>query len=241
MLQRIDKTYRSPAENLALEEALLDYCEQSDHPGFLRFWESPVHFVVLGYSKPLTREANEPFCQGRHIPILRRCTGGGTVLQGPGCFNYTLVLPIESHPELESITSTNCYIMQQQRLVVEKLLGEPVQVQGHTDLTIRNLKFSGNSQRRKRRALLFHGCFLTGMDLTLVEQALQLPEQQPEYRQHRTHRDFLTNLSINISELANALATRWNATSSSIPLEAQHLCSQLSEATYQQDHWNRRF
>ena len=43
-----------------------------------------------------------------------------------------------------------------------------IQVQGHTDLTVDGLKFSGNSQRRRRKFLLFHGTFLLKFDLTLV-------------------------------------------------------------------------
>src|SRR5688572_11268887 len=107
----------TPAEFLATEEALLDFCDDNPnhphHPGFLWFWESPEHFVVLGYGKHLAAEVNEAECQRRSIPILRRATGGGTVLQGPGCLNYTLVLPIEARAELSSISSTNIYIMQQ--------------------------------------------------------------------------------------------------------------------------------
>ena len=40
------------------------------------------------------------------------------------------------------------------------VMGAGVEVQGHTDLAINSLKFSGNSQRRKERFLLFHGVFL---------------------------------------------------------------------------------
>ena len=82
-----EATLTSPAENLACDEALLEECESAEHPGFLRFWESPVHFVVLGYGKALEKEVFREECARLEIPILRRCSGGGTVLQGPGCLN----------------------------------------------------------------------------------------------------------------------------------------------------------
>src|SRR5258708_2951393 len=99
-LQLFDAAFPSPAENLACDEALLDVSENSEDPGFLRFWESPSHFVVLGYGKHLQSEVFREACAEAGIPILRRCSGGGTVLQGPGSFNYTLILPINHAPEL---------------------------------------------------------------------------------------------------------------------------------------------
>src|SRR5687768_15811684 len=52
----------SPPELLARDEALLDYCESSDHPGFLSFWESTTYFVVLGYGKNAEREVLQEEC-----------------------------------------------------------------------------------------------------------------------------------------------------------------------------------
>jgi len=105
---RFEEAFATPEENLACDEALLDACENSDAPGFVRFWESPSYFVVLGYGKHLEQEVFKDVCTRENILILRRCSGGGTVLQGPGCFNYTLVLPITSSPELETISGANC-------------------------------------------------------------------------------------------------------------------------------------
>jgi lipoate-protein ligase A len=198
------------AENLACDEALLDQCETSEHPGFLRFWESSVHFVVLGYGKPLEKEVFREQCAALGIPILRRCSGGGTVLQGPGCFNYTLVLPIESDPELETISGANCFIMQRIKEAVIKTTRRSIEVRGFTDLVVNGRKFSGNAQRRKRRCLLFHGAFLLNLDLDLVTRTLRLPTQQPEYRAHRTHPEFLTNLPVDRAQLQAAIQREWN-------------------------------
>src|ERR1019366_4870445 len=98
-LHSLDLTLPTPAENLACDEALLDACEAGRHPPVLRFWESPEHFVVVGYSNPVATEVNVEACQAAGVPILRRCTGGGTVVQGPGCLNYALILPIEMEGE----------------------------------------------------------------------------------------------------------------------------------------------
>lgn len=200
----------SPAESLACDEALLDECDTDEHPGFLRFWESTTHFVVLGYGKALEKEVFREECASLNIPILRRCTGGGTVLQGPGCFNYTLVLPIGSALEFETISGANCFIMQRIRSAVTQTAGVPIEIRGFTDLVVNDRKFSGNAQRRKRRCLLFHGALLLNFDLELVSRTLRLPIQQPEYRAQRSHTEFLTNLALDRNVLKAAIQQEWN-------------------------------
>lgn len=233
----------SPAELLATEEALLDYCEAADHPGFLAFWEAEEIFVVLGYGKKIAAEVYEEECLRRNIPILRRTSGGGTVLQGPGCLNYTVVLPIASNLDLGSISGANRFIMEKTlTALVANVKGE-LRIQGHTDLTLDGLKFSGNAQRRKRRCLLFHGSFLLNFDLDLISRTLRAPEQQPEYRKHRPHSEFITNLKIERPAIEAALKRAWNVTADAEPsviAEVRLRTAALMEEKYSQAEWNRR-
>ena len=232
------------ARFLATEETLLDHCESNDHPGFLSFWESTTYFAVLGYGKQLSAEVFEEECARRDIPILRRSSGGGTVLQGPGCLNYTLVLPIEADRALESITGANRFIMRKTRSALAPLISGEVSVDGHTDLTLNGLKFSGNAQRRKRRCILFHGSFLIDFNLGLIAQTLRPPPQQPEYRRHRPHLEFITNLNLDRNRIITALKNAWNATA---PAESSGVSDVLArsaallESKYSRDEWNRRF
>lgn len=234
----------APAELLAFDEALLDFCESSDHPGFITFWESTTYFVVLGYGKKLTEEVYADVCHDLGIPILRRTSGGGTVLQGPGCFNYSLILPINSVPELETITGANRFIMERIRSAIAPLLSGTVAVQGHTDLTLDGLKFSGNAQRRKRRCLLFHGSFLLNFNLGLITSTLRLPPQQPDYRRNRPHDLFIANCQLAPAAIQSALCAQWNA-SPAIKFDMaanQYAAARtLAAAKYAQDDWNRRF
>src|SRR6476619_5683092 len=135
-MQYCDLTFPSPEENLACDQALLDWAETLGTPalpGILRVWEPTRYFVVLGYANRMTTEVNTAFCRQNTIPILRRCTGGGTVLQGPGILNYTLVLPADA-PPLHNVTAANRFIMEQHRRALASLLGAPVEIRGHTDL-----------------------------------------------------------------------------------------------------------
>jgi lipoate-protein ligase A len=238
--------YSSPAENLACDEALLDYCEaHPDHDGFLRFWESKKIFVVLGYSKSVKEEVDEQVCSETHTPILRRCSGGGTVLQGPGSFNYALIAPIHSHRLFQTITETNQFIMETHRFALEQIIGSKVTVEGHTDLTLNGMKFSGNSQRRKRSFLLFHGAFLTNFDITLIEKILRVPQQQPAYRKGRTHGEFVANVGLGSDHIQAAIENGWSEhfhlnRNTSNEGEVSQRIEQLVREKYANTEWNFR-
>ena len=166
-MQLFDITLPTPAENLAGDEALLNACETSGGAA-LRFWESPAPFVVVGYGNEIAREVNVAACAASGVSVLRRCSGGGTVLQGPGCWNYALVLDIAADAALATVAGANGFILHRTAAALACLLGEPVERCGDTDLVWRGRKFSGNAQRRRRTHLLFHGTLLLGFDLALA-------------------------------------------------------------------------
>ena len=198
----LNHTYPTPPENLAIDEHLLQQVDKGHYPeGLCRAWESPNYFVVLGLSKSVDIDVHLNECRDLHIPIYKRCSGGGTVLQGPGCFNYAFILPINASPELAAITSTTSYILSMVQRILLPVIG-PTQQQGISDLTINNVKFSGNAQRRLKNALLFHGTILYDFDISMVTQTLTNPPIQPDYRRHRSHQSFIQNIPIASQQLA---------------------------------------
>jgi lipoate---protein ligase len=233
-------TLPTPEENLACDEALLDVCEAGGSEELLRLWAPRQYFVVLGYANKAETEVNLPVCRSHAIPVLRRCTGGGTVVQGPGVLNYSLILRINDSGPCQSIPATNQFILERHRDVLAGLLCAPVEWRGQTDLAIGGLKFAGNAQRRRHRFLLFHGSFLLHLDLSLVEQVLPLPSRQPDYRVNRSHTDFLINLNIPVSAISAALSKAWNATAPLAPIPLDQITF-LAREKYCLDEWNLRF
>jgi lipoate-protein ligase A len=239
-MKHLDLTFHSPAENLACDEALLDWCEENGGEEVLRFWESSEIFVVVGYANKIATEVKVESCRAKQIPIFRRCSGGGTVLQGTGCLNYALILQIAENPPLASISSANQFIMEKNRAAIEILLKQSVEVRGHTDLATGGLKFSGNSQRRKKNFLLFHGTFLLNFNLALVSELLQMPSKQPDYRNCRSHKEFLTNLNWSANKVKIALKKIWKV---NLPLQNPPLekISESARKKYSTYEWNWKF
>jgi len=234
-----DQTFAAPADNLACDEALLAMCERGFGGGILRFWEPSTHFVVLGYGSVAGDEVDLDACRRLGVSIFRRSSGGGSVLQGPGCMNYSLVLHTEESGPFATITATTAHIMARNAAALQPLVSGVITVRGTSDLTIDDVKFSGNAQRRLNRALLFHGTILVDFDLSLIETVLRLPARQPAYRAHRPHRAFLRNVAIPRPAVREALRNAWTALQD-LPLVPLEEIRRLAHERYTLDSWTYR-
>ena len=236
-LKYLDLTLPTPEENLACDEALLDAAEGGEGGEVLRVWEPATPFVVLGYANMVQAEVNVEICRQLKVPILRRCSGGGTILQGPGCLNYALVLRITD--EHRSVAGSNRLVMERQQTAIEQVIGIPVQVEGITDLTLGNRKFSGNAQRRRHQFLLFHGTLLlAGYDQSLMAAVLSLPDTRPHYRGDRSHLDFVSPLpTASRASIKQSLRSIWAAESIAAPSGRDKVATLVSQK-YGSETWN---
>lgn len=236
-LRCVDLTLPTPEENLALDEALLDLCETGHAAGFLRFWESPRRFVVLGYGNRTNSEVRLDICRRDDVAVLRRSSGGGAVVQGAGCLNFGLVLPIVPETPSATIPGANAWIMARHAEALTSVFGQEVQVRGVSDLTIGDLKLSGNAQRRKKRFFLFHGTVLHDFDIPLIERLLPMPARQPDYRRNRPHEAFVRNTQGEQHRIKEALREAWGATEDfgEIPMPE---VSRLARERYGAEEWS---
>ena len=248
-MRRLDLTLPSPAENLALDEALLEWAE-AENPEweFLRLWESRQPLVVVGRSSRVQQEVNEAACRERDIPILRRSSGGAAIVAGPGCLMYAVVLSYKLRPDLKDIRRAHACVLGQLAESLRPMLTGPGTVVhvGTSDLALVEQpaaalrKFSGNSLRARRSHLLYHGTLLYDFDLRLIETCLQMPPRQPDYRGRRSHVEFVTNLPVARKTLANAVDRAWPCTQDLTDWPASRV-AELVAARFGHDHWNFEF
>jgi lipoate-protein ligase A len=238
-MKNLTLTFSDPAHNLACDEAILRLCEEGAADEILRIWEAQTYFVVVGYSNRVETEVNVGVCEESGIPILRRFTGGGAVVQGPGCLNYTVVLRKESAANLDVRESYERVLSVHQK-VFQTSTAAPVERQGISDITVAGRKFSGNAQHRSTDCVLVHGSFLISFDIALIEKLLRMPSRQPEYRQARSHISFLTNFAISARLLRESLIKAWGAEA---PFEgaAGAKIEQLVRDRYSRPEWNKKF
>jgi lipoate-protein ligase A len=177
------------AENLAFDEALARSAWATGRH-LLRFWWGGPPAVVMGFSERPEQVVDTAACARLGLDVLKRCTGGGTVLQTSGVLNYSLVMPASDRYNVRAGfrqgTDLVCAI-----LAAFNVDGVP---QGTSDVAVGDRKISGNAQARRWKALLVHGTLLVDFDFGLSEEVLRHPLREPDYRRGRRHRDFMVTL-----------------------------------------------
>jgi lipoate-protein ligase A len=232
----LDLTFAEPADNVALDEALLLEAEAGHGGAVLRVWEYPAPVVVLGSNGLVEADVERSTCAADGVPLLRRSSGGGTVLWGRGCLLYSLVLPYDLHPALSELSPSYRFILDRVLRAIEVPGAEQV---GISDLAVGGRKFSGNAQQRKRNHLLHHGTLLYDFDLDLLSRYLKQPPRQPDYRAQRSHRDFVGNLARPPLWLQQRLRQEWQA-EEALPTWPAERVAQLVTERYATAEWTFR-
>ncbi len=238
----VHQTLDTPAANLALDEVLLEGVASGAGPaaGVLRFWEFPRPFVVLGRGSRVADEVDLGDCQRLGVAVLRRISGGMSIVTGPGCLMYAVVAP--KPPEVGShIDRLHRYVLERMARAIGTLHPAVAHV-GTSDLALRQLdgtlqKFSGNSLRLTGDAFLYHGTLLYDFDLGLLPLCLETPPREPEYRAGRPHVAFVTNFPATSAQLADAIAAEWQARENGLQWSTTRL-DELCRDRYEQADWN---
>jgi len=217
-MQFRDISFPTPQENIAFDEVLWRMAEKHEAGEYLRFWESAQVFIVMGRIGREEMDVNTSRAQKDRIPVLRRSSGGGTVVQGPGCLNYSLVLSKEKHPEINDLRRSYEWISVR---VIEVLRQQGVEAyfRPTSDMATGagEKKFSGNAQRRGKQYILHHGTILYRFDLSLISSYLNMPKDIPDYRKDRPHTDFVTNIPIDPRIFKEQLARAFHASALQLP------------------------
>lgn len=235
----LEHTCPTPAEDLALDEALLEAAEESSEPReVLRIWEPKRTAVILGRSSAADVEANFAECQKLGVEVLRRTSGGAAVVLGPGCLMYSVVLSYVRRPQLRSIDEAHRFVLETVLQAVLAQVPDAVR-RGTSDLAVGDRKFSGNSLRCRRDNLLYHGTLLYDFPLERIGSVLGTPPRQPQYRAGRAHGEFVGNLGCSRQSLIQGLRSAF-AADLILPAIPWDRVQALADEKYRQVDWNEQ-
>lgn len=236
----LDVELPTAAENLAVDEALLAEAHAGRIVGVVvRTWMAPRPTVVLGSSSHVAQEVDLDACRAAGVEVLRRPSGGLTVVIGPGCLMWSVVAAWPGQAAIEAVHEAML------RPLVAALVsaGRPVVRLGSSDLAIEAAggfrKVSGNALRVRRDAVLYHGTLLDDFDLELVSRVLRHPPREPAYRAGRAHAAFLANLALGRGPLTAAVRRAFaaDAPRSDWPRDA---VAELLRGRYRDAAWTHR-
>ncbi|HUT64659.1 MAG TPA: hypothetical protein VMZ05_00765 [Spirochaetota bacterium] len=169
--------------------------ERLDREGSYAFsvYEPDRTEVVLGRSCRADEDVMVARCLEDGVPILRRAGGGGTVVLCRGVVVVSVAGSTDTPFALKQhMTAVN-------ETIIAGLAGlgvEGLAIKGISDITIGNRKILGASLHRRKNTVLYQGALLVDPDMHIFERYLKHPKKEPDYREQRSHNEFLTSLSL---------------------------------------------
>ena len=135
-------------------------------------------------------------CRADGVPILRRSSGGGTVVVGPGTLNVTVILPESAAPGLATVDVAHRYVLdwiaRSHPAARARGHASPAWATWCSATASAAAVPSGGS----RHWFMVHCSILYDFSIERIVRYLAIPRRQPEYRQGRGHHEFLRNLGL---------------------------------------------
>ncbi|MEN9343793.1 MAG: hypothetical protein RLZZ453_580 [Chlamydiota bacterium] len=172
-------------EQLKLEEDLLR--NSSDNFCVINEGTSPA--IVLGISGKVEELVNEGAATKQNIPLIRRFSGGGTVIVDEETLFVTFICQKDLHP----FPAYPEPIMRWTEEIYKEVFDHPQFALKENDYIIGDRKCGGNAQYIKKNRWLHHTSFLWNFQEERMNTLLH-PKKTPPYRQGRSHLDFLCTL-----------------------------------------------
>lgn len=179
----------SPAYNMALDEALLDWHSQGEIPPVIRFYEWNPATLSIGYFQQVHKDINLEAVKKQNLGFIRRPTGGRAVLHDQE-LTYSVIVT-ESYPNMPE-TVTEAYrvisegILQGFRLLgLDAYFSVPETKEQLDDLkkpksavcfdapswyelVVEGKKVAGSAQTRQKGVILQHGAILLDLNEELL-------------------------------------------------------------------------
>lgn len=170
-------------EQLQLEESLLRH----DQRNWCVINEGSPRAIVMGISGKPEELVDLEKVRQDNIPLIKRFSGGGTVIVDEGTLFVSFICQKQLHP----FPAFPEAIMRWSDALYKRAFD--LFALKENDYVIGDRKCGGNAQYIRKERWLHHTSFLWDFDPKQMEYLLH-PKKTPSYRAARTHNDFLCRL-----------------------------------------------
>jgi lipoate---protein ligase len=174
-------------KQLQLEEALL----RTSNENWCLINHGSPPAIVMGISGKPEELIHLDKLNATRIPLIKRFSGGGTVVVDEKTLFVTLIVGQETLPGIKR--EPKAIMGWTETLYAPFFKDLPFQLI-ENDYALGEKKFGGNAQYIQKERWLHHSSFLWDYQKERME-LLKLPQRRPNYRGKRPHSDFLTSLS----------------------------------------------
>jgi lipoate---protein ligase len=153
-------------------------------------WTPSELMVVIGKGSHADLELNLEAIDADAVPVVRRASGGCAVVLSP----QMLVVSFAVYTA-EQLKSGDYFGLFNRTIIrtFERLGIQGLTHQGISDIALNGRKVAGTAIYRNRELVFYHAILNLAGDSAMIEKYLRYPPRAPEYRQGRSHRDFVTS------------------------------------------------
>ena len=189
----LDTGARSAAENMALDETLLELKAGEKIPPTLRFLQFSNPTVLVGHHQSVEEEVRLDYCQTQGIEINRRLTGGGALYWGIKELGWEIYISKED-PRIPSRIEDLYRRMGEAASLGLRHLGIRAYFRPRNDIEIQGRKISGTGGTELSRAILFQGTLLVDFDVDEMLRALRIPTEKLQGKEIESVKERVTCL-----------------------------------------------
>ncbi len=154
-------------------------------------WIPNKSYIVLGASNNAKDAVIEESTLSDNITVLKRRTGGQTVMLTPNNLIISAVITDESVMKPKDVFNKfNDHIIG----AIAKDHAVKFATRGISDIATGELKILGSSMYRGKGYLFYHAVLNFNEPSTTFQKYLKHPNNEPDYRKGRKHHEFVTSL-----------------------------------------------
>ena len=190
----LDTPPMTAAENMALDEALLELKNLGDTPNTIRFLQFSPKSVLVGYHQSVSEEIRKGYCQKKGIEINRRITGGGAILFDENQLGWEIICDksfFNVSIPTQHLFKTLCNPIS----AALSTFGIEACFRPRNDIEIDGRKISGTGGTDSKNAFLFQGTMLVDFDVGTMLRALRIPVEKLKAKEIDSVKDRVTCLN----------------------------------------------
>lgn len=173
----LDTPPMTAAENMALDETLLELKGEGESPNTIHFLQFRPRAVLVGYHQSVAEEIRSDYCLRHTIEINRRVTGGGAIFFDENQLGWEVICDKAffdvSIPNIR-LFRTLCKPV----VTALGLFGIHADFRPRNDIEVNGRKISGTGGTESEGAFLFQGTMLVDFDIDTMLKALRIPVEK---------------------------------------------------------------
>ena len=173
----LDTPPMTAAENMALDETLLEVKGEGKSPNTIRFLQFSPKAVLVGFHQAVAEEIRSDYCRAHRIDLNRRITGGGAIFFDENQLGWEVFCD-KAFFNVALPNDRLFRVLCNPVVTALAMLNIDAEFRPRNDIEVNGRKISGTGGTESDLALMFQGTLLVDFDVDTMLRALKIPVEK---------------------------------------------------------------